>query len=145
MDNKILIILEKVFTYIFILAMVLFIIPTTIYLIHPIKDTEQSTSKATSIFWIVFFSITIVLSIYRLIKPAKVIRIIVGSLYVLIIISMTASLLIAHKYGYWTATFNRWQHHRKIWLLMTCLKLARNANRKNMISLKRRDLKYFLN
>ena len=100
MDNKILIILEKVFTYIFILAMVLFIIPTTIYLIHPIKDTEQSTSKATSIFWIVFFSITIVLSIYRLIKPAKVIRIIVGSLYVLIIISMTASLLIAHKYGY---------------------------------------------
>ena len=87
--------------------MVLFIIPTTIYLIHPIEDTEQSPSKTTSIFWIVFFSITIVLSVYRLIKPTKAIRIIVDSLYILIIISMTASLLIAHKYGYGTATFIR--------------------------------------
>jgi hypothetical protein len=100
MDNKIFIIIEKVFTYIFIIAMVLFIIPTTIYLIHPINDSELHPSNNTSIFWIVFLSATILLSVYRLIKPTKAIRIIVDSLYALIIIIMAASVLIAHNYGY---------------------------------------------
>ena len=114
MNNKILIVIEKVFAFIFIALIILFLIPTSINLVELIKDpsttiyanrfdinnpkavNEQIIRVAIDIG---FFFIVMLLSLWRLIKPNKILRIIIDVLYVFIIIFLTVGFIYAHLWG----------------------------------------------
>jgi len=100
MNNKILLIVEKIFTIIFIILIILFLIPTIIDFFKPVIDSQQLPRNTTRLFYIIYFIILMVLSVWRLIKPKKILRIIVDSLIILTIIIFTISLVVAKQFGY---------------------------------------------
>jgi hypothetical protein len=100
MNNKILLLIGKVFTIIFIILIILFLIPTIIYFFRPVIDSQAMPRNSTRLFSIIYFIVLLILSVWKLIKPNKILRIIVGSLYILTIIVFISSWLIAKHFGY---------------------------------------------
>ncbi len=100
--------IEKTVSVIFIIAIVLLLIPNCIYLTQLIKNPVNSIyenrlddSEAineqiirTSIN-LGFFFLVLLLSLWRLIKPNKILRMIVNVLYILIVIFVTIGLFYA--------------------------------------------------
>lgn len=110
MDNKILIIIEKIVVYIFCLLSLLIIIATIIdlvtyfkgsYNLHfDFKDTFKIGSTANYFFngfIVIIVSIIVLgLSLWRLFKPSKFFRIFVISMYLILLIGF--SIIYYHSY-----------------------------------------------
>jgi hypothetical protein len=110
MKSSIFLTIEKIVSIIFIIAIILLLIPNCIYLTQLVKNPINSIYAnrldvndfeavndqiIRSSINLGFFFLVLLLSLWRLIRPNKILRVIVDVLYILIIIIITIGLIYA--------------------------------------------------
>ena len=108
LKNKVLIVIEKIITYIIVILAFTLLIATIIDQIHFVHHPEDYPKVGNylngylekGILIIIGLTILIVLSIWRLIRPNRILRIILNSLYLILFIGLSIMYYIWYLNGF---------------------------------------------